>query len=85
MSDLLKVVIKTFWFIIIAAILRIDPLNELFVELVPLCLDDEKGEQAIDQAEVTADLSQDLVIRDDGHFRLKNFRVLNEYGLVDAA
>ena len=42
MSNLLKVVIKAFiGLITIAAILRIDPLDELLVELVPLCLDDE--------------------------------------------
>ena len=79
MSNLLKVVINSFsWFITIAAILRIDPLDQLLVELVPLCLDDEKGEQAIYKAKVTADLGQELIIRDYGHFSLQKFRVLSE-------
>ena len=79
MSNLLKVVIKAFiGLITIAAILRIDPLDELLVELVPICLDDEKGEQAIYEAEVAADLSKDLIIRDYGHFSLQKFRVLTE-------
>ena len=85
-SNLLESVTKTVrCFIPIAAILRIDPPNELLVELVPLCLDDKKGEKAHYKAKVTAYLSQDLVIRDYGHFSLKNARVLSEDELVDAA
>ena len=86
MSNLLKVAIKTFtWFITIAAILWINPLDQLLIELVPLCLDDKNGEQAVYKAKVTADLGQELIIGDYGHFCLENSRVLGEDDLVDAA
>ena len=86
MGNFLKVAINSFsWFITVAAILRIDPLDQLLVELVPLCLDDKKWEQAIYKAKVTTDLGQKLIIRDYGHFSLKNSRVLGEDDLVNTA